>query len=285
MINCQSCQELLPELSMGELEARDQKKVKYHLSNCRACAVQLAKYQRVWSSLPLALDPITPPDTIRVQLMDRVKTKPRTGRNNLPDRSSAGRKRSDHSRLLRYFVAASVLFGLFTLSKMYWSGDDTDGYYANQPEVRQQIYELASSLGRGSQIVNPSNGVPNFVHVKMKNGAAYGSAAQTPDASLVWDRVTDKWHLFASNLDKKSPGSEGYKMWLADRNGKWTSTNGFLAIRNSGYSRASLSSVSKGFHSAMITLETDEDAATPSASVLFEASLRTSVTNVAELEF
>jgi hypothetical protein len=35
----------------------------------------------------------------------------------------------------------------------------------------------------------------------------------------------------------------------------------------------------------MITLETDEDAATPSASVLFEASLRTSVTNVAELEF
>ncbi len=278
MINCQSCQELLPELSMGELEARDRKKVKYHLTKCRACALQLAKYQRVWNSLPLALEPIAPPDTIRVQLMDRVQSTPRVNRSDRRDRVSTSRGRNDSSRLIRYFIAASLLFCLFALSNMNWTGNQSGNHYANQPEVRQQIRSLANSLGRGNQLVDPGSGIPNFVHVKMNNGSAYGSLSTRPSANVVWDRIADKWHLQASNLDDSTVDGD-YTFWLGDRDGKWVASTS-LVLQKYGNTDAAFSAPVNGFREALITLETDGAATRPSASVVFKASLRTPFANV-----
>ena len=289
MISCQSCRELLPEFSMGELEARDQRKVKFHLQKCPKCALEMAEYRRVWMALPFALDPIDPPETAKVQLMDRVKASRRVRKSDRRDRYAdrPGRRSwsNQDAKIKRYIVAAVLLIGLFGFSNLYFlSPSESAGPFASQPEIGQRVRSLAGSMGRGNQLVEP-DGTPNFVYVQLRNGAAYESLDSRPEAYAIWNRITDKWHVFADSMPFGDQNSSRYKLWLQNKDGDLLASKEFVLREFGNTSLALQSSVKRQFARALITLESDGAAKRPSSAIVFEADLLKPTIQVEELEF
>ena len=273
MISCESCQELLPEFSLGELDERDQRKVKFHVQKCRSCALELGELNRVWISLPLALEPIEPPAMVKVQLMERVEKSAKVRKVQRPNRvAQPGQRRNwsrPNSKIIRYMIAAMLLLGLFVVNRVTNPAEET---HANVTEASQRIRHLAKSLGRNDQLADP-NRSSDFVYVNFSNGQAYDLLPDRLSAYAIWDRVTDRWHVFANNLNLKSSfdGSKTLKVWLSSNDGELLASSK-LVIREFGNTSVAmyapnLRSVSK----AMITLESDPNTSTPSSTVIFQA--------------
>lgn len=272
MISCESCRELLPEFSLGELEARDLKKVKYHVQRCRECALEVSQYRRAWMSIPLALDPIDPPEAIKTQLIERASKSPRVDRSrrrdpNFRESRSAGSR--DLQRWHRYLAAAILLAGVFLLNQMFQETESTPQFSSN-PEINVRVKKLADSIGYGHEI-RSGNGNRSFVYVPLNDGVAYESLGTRPDAYAIWHRLTDKWYVFANSLSNDGTGN--FKLWLKGHDGSLLASTD-LVLREYGGSSAALQTASNtSFAKAMITLESSSSSKQPSKEVIFEADL------------
>ena len=276
MINCESCRELLPEFSLGELDPRDQKKVKFHLRQCRDCAVELAEYRRIWSVLPLALDPVDPPESVRTLVMDRVRKSPRVERSTRRDRSLTPerpqRTRSNRDRRWqRYLLAALILVCLF-VARSYFADDGTNQelLFANNPTINERVVNVAASTG----FANKKDGNrwhKNFIYVRFAKGKAFDSAGVEAEGYAILNRLTERCHFFANNLGES--GSGDFKLWLEGADGTILDSTK-LVVREFGNTRCSLYLPSnQAFARALITRETDASSRFPSSEVVFEAIL------------
>ncbi len=222
MISCQNCQELLPEFSLGELDASDLRKVRFHVNKCRKCAVELAAYRQVWNTLPFALDPIEPPQELKVQLMDRVKSSPKADHRARPKHRDHRVGSPDSFRLSRkfkwYAIAATLLLCLFALNNSKWGGaaDRNEGLFADR-EARHRVERLAASYDEAVPL-RGQDGMPNFVYVSMRKAMAYDALDTRPAAYAIWNRNSDQWHLF---LEESVIGwkSRNYNLRLEDARG------------------------------------------------------------------
>jgi anti-sigma-K factor RskA len=65
--------DLLPAYALGSLEADEIEAVESHLASCRQCAAEVDRLRRTVDLLPLATDPVPPPQSSRETLLSRVR--------------------------------------------------------------------------------------------------------------------------------------------------------------------------------------------------------------------
>jgi anti-sigma-K factor RskA len=65
--------DLLPAFVLGSLEADEIEAVETHLASCRQCAAEVDRLRRTVDLLPLAADPVPPPEGSREALLSRVR--------------------------------------------------------------------------------------------------------------------------------------------------------------------------------------------------------------------
>ncbi|MGD9636299.1 MAG: anti-sigma factor [Pirellulales bacterium] len=72
-MNCNDCQELLVEYSLGELDRSDSVRVDEHLATgCSACQHELLELQEVVGMLGASLDDVAPPPSVKQRLFTRI---------------------------------------------------------------------------------------------------------------------------------------------------------------------------------------------------------------------
>ena len=65
--------ELLPAYALGVLDADETAQVEAHLPECDTCQVELREIEAITNDIPLALVEVSPPSSIRQQLMARIE--------------------------------------------------------------------------------------------------------------------------------------------------------------------------------------------------------------------
>jgi hypothetical protein len=287
MINCQNCQELLPEFSLGELDGNDLRKVKFHLNKCRKCASEAAEYRRIWNLIPYTLDPVEPSADIKVQLMDRVKSSPRADKRKRQKNRRREQERSPFTFNLNrkqkwYAIAATLLACLVGLNSLRWSEEDpTDRLFADQ-QIKQRVVRLADSFNGNVPLIG-EDGMPNFVYVSMRPGDGYQTLSFHPSAYAIWNRKNDKWHLFVEEQDLQHGGRD-YDLLLHDAKGSLVASTSF-STKSLGPSGVSFSATTdRPIVSAMVALQMGPAPSSRQASirtVVFEANLITPMVPVA----
>ncbi len=68
----------LPELALGVLPAIDATSVSAHLSGCASCRAEHAEIARVVGMLPLAATDVSPSETVKAGMLERISREPRT---------------------------------------------------------------------------------------------------------------------------------------------------------------------------------------------------------------
>jgi hypothetical protein len=287
MINCQDCQELLPEFSLGELDGSDLRKVKFHLNKCRKCATEAAEYRRIWNLIPYTLEPVEPSADVKIQLMDRVKASPRA---NQRDRQKNRRREREGSPLTFklnpkqkwYAIAATLLACLIGLNSLRWSEEDpTDRLFADQ-QIKQRVVRLADSFN-GNMPLLGDDGMPNFVYVSMRPGDGYQTLSSRPSAYAIWNRSNDKWHVFVEEQDTQRTGGS-YDLLLQDAKGLLVASTSF-STQSIGPSGVTFNATTdRPIVSAKIALQMGPAPSSRQASfrtVVFEANLITPMVPVA----
>jgi Anti-sigma-K factor rskA/Putative zinc-finger len=72
LVTCDDCDLLLAADAVGSIDPRDQDGLRVHLAGCPACREAAAAYAHTAGLLPLALDPVMPPASLRSRLLARV---------------------------------------------------------------------------------------------------------------------------------------------------------------------------------------------------------------------
>ena len=73
-MNCSECQTRLPEYASDALDAAEAQQVTEHLATgCPQCTAELKSWQDAWMAIGDSLDPVTPPATVRNELLARIR--------------------------------------------------------------------------------------------------------------------------------------------------------------------------------------------------------------------
>lgn len=65
-------QPLLTDYVLGELTASEERRVRAHLEECRACAAEARDFGRVFQSIGLQEEPVAPPPHLRARVLDSL---------------------------------------------------------------------------------------------------------------------------------------------------------------------------------------------------------------------
>jgi anti-sigma-K factor RskA len=170
------------------LDASEQAEVRAHLATgCPACAGALAEAQAVVAHVPMALDRIEPPTSVKQKLMERIdrsESAPipvtRTpGQSAAPPRISSAR--SSISRTILTSAIAASIGALIVAATLWW----------------------------------PAQKKVNLVENENVKLVAMAGADLQPKASgkIFWDKQKNDWHVYVFDLKPPAPGQE-YELWF-----------------------------------------------------------------------
>ncbi len=232
-MTCDQRRDLLLLYAFDALEATEAEEMRQHLqSGCPACAGSLAEAQAVASSLPLALDPVTPPPQAKARLMQRIEMAqmsvpilaPLPKPENRPENREASRPQGDSLplRLFRLFVPAAVAAGLAIIAThavMNQKLTDLQQHAAALEHEEQTL--LTTTLNQGQQLA--------LLKSRFHSQTQVVELLQSPDlklvhldptklqphavANLLWDQKQQQWAIVTFGMTPAAPG-ETYELWF-----------------------------------------------------------------------
>ena len=209
-MNCEDRNDLLLLYAADALEAAERETLRQHLdSGCPRCAGSLAEAEATLAHLPMAVDPVQAPASVRERLMQRAAADVAgAGEAVAPAIAPSPARRSFAEIWLRPALAAG-LGGLITYLAI-----------SVPMERAQQILEerLVDQEGEIRELRSEVRGAAEHIRVltapSIQIVSLSGTDAQ-PDARgrIYWDRTQETWHVYTAGMDPAGPGKT-YQLWF-----------------------------------------------------------------------
>lgn len=191
-MNCDQCQELLVEYSLGELDSAQGEGVDTHLAGgCAECQQELCELQEALGLLGQSLAEVPPPPAIKSQLLARIAAEKRGAaaertvtRATAPPQAGAATGR----RWQQYFAYAATLlcgFLIGALAVQHSSRDDV--------EPRDRAGQLAEIL----ESARENFGSPEIRFASLRAA----TDENTVVGHMMWDTKGRNLHVFAFDLE------------------------------------------------------------------------------------
>jgi len=272
-MNCNDCQNLMPEFALSLLDEPAQQRVAAHLATgCEECRQQLLEVTEAWSALPEALPHAAPPAEIRQRLLERIREDCKRQAFQFtavaePDlvepraRSVEPRAKSSTAWL---FVAASLV-GLLA---GYWWGATNSRDTMLAARYQSELSESRRTFG-ANEIFLAS------LDASMVQRQWLGH--------LIWDGMAEQLHVYATGLPEPAE-DETYRLWFVTENDEWTAV-GALAEHTPGMFAAvlDLPTLRSDWTRAVVTLEPsgtgEPPAAQPTGPVHMQGGIKEPVTS------
>jgi len=193
-LTCDERRDLLLLYAADALEDVEASDLRAHLATgCPTCAGALAEAKAVIGNLPLALPPVTPPDSARAKLMAKVRSVPAASRR----------------------PAASSPMRLFPIV------------------IASAIAACLSAIVVGAALWLPARAKARLVDSSHVQLVSLGGGEPQPHASgrIFWDRQSDKWHVVVFDLKPPAAGKE-YELWFITPEQKKVPAGMFTVDRN-----------------------------------------------------
>jgi hypothetical protein len=198
-MNCEIHEDTLISYALGQLDRRARQLIDEHLSCCVHCTQRLRDLQETLGCLPSNIDPVTPPERIKRQLLARIQKHQAAGRS---DRWNTNFRRR-LSRSVRLNVAATV--GLALLSYLIIKAGMS--WY----QGHQARHLLSTRIGNAGDLFD----LPQLRFVSLQSELT----GEDVRAHLVWDESTREAHFFVAGL-KPQAGLQCC-VWLRSTDEKW----------------------------------------------------------------
>lgn len=204
-MNCESCQERLIEFICGGLAAAEQARIKAHLEGgCRECQEQLDLHRESFAALSLTTLPITPPASLKQQLLTRIREseQPVSNRASMPVES--GRQSGWNWRAFIPYVAVSLVAIMAGVAAVRW----TDHRLEQQAELAQIFTERMREAEQ------------TFRSGRMRFASLQGLDASSTTCYLLLDPLANEMHFHALNLGLPEAGKQ-LELWIVTRDGRY----------------------------------------------------------------
>jgi len=206
-MNCNDCQNLLPEYALVALAPREMQQVEKHLeSGCAACREQLEEIRLAWSTMAGTLEPVSPPPEVKQDLIARIReeVKVEATQEATPTRVQEERREERADRAPEHaerhparwlaalpYVAAS-LFGIGLGFWLFSQGNLDEDLAALH---RERVAEAEQTFG------------VKFAKLDVTGDEGHHSGY------LVWDGLAEQLHVVAYGLAVPA-GNAVYRVWL-----------------------------------------------------------------------
>lgn len=213
-MNCDQCQDLLLEYSLGELDGSNSEWVDQHLATgCSACQQELVELREVLGMLGASLDEMAPAPSVKQQLLARIAADQRAkdvaataGRATIsfsqPAASQPSARRLPWQRAFAY--AATLLCG-FLIGAL---------------AVRQYSRDRAATVDRDAQLAEILESArQNFGSPEIRFASLH--PAEDEDAvvgHLMWDARGRNLHFFAFGVAPPAP-NHALAVWFITSHG------------------------------------------------------------------
>jgi hypothetical protein len=224
-MNCEQCQQLLPDYILDLLTPERAAEVEWHVfgraddissGRCESCCLQLAQGQEAVASLAMTLPPESPPARIKQTLLQQVRherlnerrtrtvlERPEVSRS-LPESKPVSRRHSHRWALLPY-AAAAVCAALAGVAVVRWSDHQAGTRAALVREFEEKLENARQSF--------PTQQITLAALDPLDDPSRIGGY-------VIWDRVASHVHVFVFDLRPPAKG-HAYRFWYLDRSEQW----------------------------------------------------------------
>ena len=232
-MNCGERKDLLLLYAAGALDEREGEELRAHLlSGCPRCAGHLAEARATLAHLPLALDPVAPPASVRERLMERVAatapegfTAPGVERTapagepvpfrKEPSRAEGPAKPSFIVAWVRPALAAAVAAALAYFAALIPMRDRQSELETRVALQDRQLARQNDEIAALRSDLTTAMETAAFFRARVLDLVLLQGGESQPDAwgRIAWDRVEDKWLFHAFGLRPAGPGKT-YQLWF-----------------------------------------------------------------------
>lgn len=280
-MKCHERQDLLLLYASGQLDQAERDEVRAHLATgCPTCTAQLAEAQAIIEQIGLVVDPVTPPDQLREELLARaaqhtgskgtVRHPGRSGGVAPPDRTGPRRFRAN-----RAAVWTVALGGAVTAVALAY-GLASRQYFSELEDARQTAQSLEERASEAETKIERSDSFIERVHGIMASAAleviAFEGGDDFPDGTgrLLWDRDSNTCYITVKSLADRLEENLKFALWfLTDDNDAVLGAK--FEIDQSGHAtfEIKLPDEVPDFTRATITRHSEESEQHPDSNLLF----------------
>lgn len=192
----------LGSLALGALDVSEEQALMQHVATCAACKAELAAMREVVAAMPA--DPsggLLPPErsrAIRASLVDRASEKSVS-----PARSNTWR-----------FLSLAASLAVVALGAAYYREHTRAGALSQSVAARTVVADSLAMLVREKDAQIAAITGPGVSVLELTS-----SGVRAPSARMFWDRVTNRWTLYAHGLSPLKAG-RAYELWLVTGDAK-----------------------------------------------------------------
>jgi anti-sigma-K factor RskA len=228
-VNCQERRDQLLLYALGGLDSAESEALRAHLATgCPTCAGSLAEAEATVSSLPEALEPMTPPARVLDRLMEQVKNSPRAARtaDAETNRTAAVRLRPMQSRtwaaLLALATSVLLMVGIaYQQVRIVQQQKDLQKAIDQVASLRNDTQQLKGQSADLQQQLAAATQTIQVLQSKNVRLVSLAGAEAQPDAfgQILWDEQKRQWHVFFSGMKPAGVGKT-YELWFVTSDGK-----------------------------------------------------------------
>ena len=205
-MNCDERHDALLLYAAGSLDGGERDGLRAHLeSGCPQCAGSLAEAEAILNQLPVALDPVEPPPSVREGLMARVAAATTPSAAAVPEPQ---RRPGLFDVWLRPALAAAMAVVVTYLAVSVPAERRQQALelrLASQAAELQRLEErFDAAVRRVNLVMNPAVRVVELAGTEAQPAAL---------ARIYWDRTENTWTFSAAELDSPGPGKT-YQLWF-----------------------------------------------------------------------
>ncbi|HEY7087828.1 MAG TPA: anti-sigma factor [Tepidisphaeraceae bacterium] len=187
-MTCEDRRDLIFLYAADALDDGEQQELRQHLaSGCATCAATLEQAEATIAQIPLALDPVSPPQQARERLMRRV---------------TAEQTRSSGSGWRTAALAACV--GLVLGGLML--------HFIESARHEKELNDALAMVSQRDQQLGEMKGMMESDKLKL---ASFAPATEKGPGfgRVLWDQDRGEWHVFVFDLKPPPPG-KAYELWF-----------------------------------------------------------------------
>ena len=215
---CEERRDLILYRLAGVLEANEAVDIDAHLeTGCPRCAGAVAEARALIDSLQAGLDPVTPPPSAKLALMQRVRAdiaEQERFVDPTPEQSAA--RVLTHPSWWRPAAAAALAAGLTLVAVLFpmraqmreQLQAQNDRFEARLEEQRRELTEVQTQLAQAREVAS-------LLHSRSVQLVSMQASEPQPEAwgRIVWDRTQGVWQLYTFDMSPAGP-DRTYELWF-----------------------------------------------------------------------
>ncbi|MBL8150561.1 MAG: anti-sigma factor [Blastocatellia bacterium] len=187
----------------GDLPLLEKEQLESHLSECSCCRQGLAQSQELLSLLAYSSPVVSPPDSIRVRLLERVASKDKKAIASNVVKMSVSAKRINWRRYA-WQIAASILLAMFIIQS-YYLFDSNAKLKQQTKDQENRIAKLENQLQQKNEQIESMVKSTRLIVLDGKEVMASGRA--------FWNTNGNSWMFYFEKLPP-APKGKTYQLWF-----------------------------------------------------------------------